>query len=297
MRLTYKKTLMSGQPPHNERLVHVETDDGFLLAGLHLTPAGVAATMIVWLHGLNLGFAEPEYVQIGRLVTQGGVAFVSAETRGHGFGSWLRGPTGTKLAGSAWELLAEAPSDVAAWITYARASGAKRVVFAGHGWGAAKVVYHIAERGSAGIDGVVIASSGSLVRDNLDPAHMEMAEGLVREGRGMDLLPWGTRKGVAPATVSAQVYASRTRIQRELYGRGDTPPALASVNVPLLAWFGDRENVAGRDISIFLDTIRRNATKSPRAEVQILPGASYLYTGAERAVASALLNWAKSLVL
>ncbi len=289
---------MPTEPQSTERISHVQSEDGYLLAGLCVTPKNwTGETLVIWLHGLNLGFCEPEYVRIGRLVAERGVMFISAETRGHGFGSWLRGPSGTKLAGSAWELLAEAPADVMAWLSFAKESSARRVIFAGHGWGAAKIVYHIAERGSAGIDGVIIASSGSLVRDDLDPTQIGLADALIREGRGLDLLPWGTRKGVAPATVSAQVYASRARVQRELYGRGETRPALARVDVPILAWFGDRETTKDRDVTAFLDTIRRNATAAPQVETRVLRGASYLYTGAEHMVAATLAGWVESLAI
>ncbi|MGL5009305.1 MAG: alpha/beta hydrolase [Paracoccaceae bacterium] len=282
--------------PVSEQIVHVQSEDGYMLAGLSVTPvAWRKETLIIWLHGLNLGFCEPEYVRIGRLVAERGAAFISAETRGHGFGSWLRGPSGTKLAGSAWEMLAEAPADITAWLQHARETGARQVIFAGHGWGAAKIVYYIAERGSSGIDAIVVASSGSLVRDNTDPTQVDLAEALVREGRGLDLLPWGTRKGVAPATVSAQVYAARARVQRELYGRGEMRPALSRVDVPILAWFGDRETTQDRDVSAFLDTIRRNATAAPQVETRVLRGASYLYTGAEHVVAATLAGWADGL--
>lgn len=89
-----------------------------MFAGLGITPSAWAKdALVIWLHGLNLGFREPEYVQISRLVAARGVAFISAATRGHGFGSWLRGPAGTKLAGSAWEMLAEAPADITFWYT------------------------------------------------------------------------------------------------------------------------------------------------------------------------------------
>ncbi len=287
--------MAQGAAPH-EQIVHVQTEDGFSLAGCHITPAGrPARTLVLWVHGLNLGFSEPEYIRIARLVAAEGVGFVSVETRGRGFGSWLRGSSGTRLAGSAWELLTESPFDLAAWTRFARDLGADHIVLAGHGWGAAKVVYHLAERGSDHIDAVVIASSGSLVRDNLDPTLAAQATQAIAEGRGLDLMPFGSRTGLGPNTVSAQVYAMRTSVHRDLYGAADLPPALARVDVPVLAWFGERELSAERDVNAFLATIRRNAIASPRVETVMLRGASYLYTGAEEAVAEALVGWARSL--
>jgi pimeloyl-ACP methyl ester carboxylesterase len=281
-----------------ETLVHVETEDGFTLAGCRFDPeSGQSDATVVWLHGLNLGFSEPEYIRIGRLAAERGLRFVTAETRGRGFGTWLRGAAGTRLAGSAWELLTESPCDVAAWIAYARQVGTERLVLAGHGWGAAKIVFHISARGSDGIDGVAVASSGSLVRDNLDPTLADAAARAVAEGRGLDLMPFGSRAGLGPNTVSAQVYAMRARVHRELYGAADMPPALARVDVPILAWFGDGEQSADRDVRGFLATIRRNAVASPRVETAMLGGASYLYTGAEGVVADTLATWVRSLAV
>jgi pimeloyl-ACP methyl ester carboxylesterase len=275
-----------------ERLVHTLSEDGYQLAGWCARPGGEQArAAVVWVHGLHLGFAEPEYCAIGRAVAERAVAFYSVETRGHGFGTWLRGPGGARLAGSAWEMFTECPADLGAWLARVRADGPAPVVLAGHGYGAAKVVFHLAERSERDVAGLVIASSGSLVRDPLDPDRLAVAESMLAEGRAQDLMPWGTRPGALQSTVSAQVYLSRARAHRDLYGFGDLPPALGRVTQPVLAWFGDGEAKSGRDPESFLETMRRNAVRCPLFETRLLRGASYLYTGSESLVARELVRW------
>ncbi|NJN36088.1 MAG: hypothetical protein HC794_02335, partial [Nitrospiraceae bacterium] len=67
----------------SETIVHVETEDGFVLAGCRFDPpGGRARTVVVWLHGLNLGFTEPEYVQIGRLSAHLGLCFLRPKRGG-----------------------------------------------------------------------------------------------------------------------------------------------------------------------------------------------------------------------
>jgi hypothetical protein len=279
-----------------ERLVHVTSEDGFTLAGCLFESENLTAgPLFVWVHGTSLGFAEPEYVAIGRAVARLGGRFLCVETRGHNFGAWLRGPGGTRLAGSAWEYLAEAPMDLGPWRRFAQGLGSRQILFAGHGWGAAKIVYDLAERGTAGIDGVVFASAGSLVRDQLDPSLASEATRLVEAGQGWQLLPWGTRPGMAPNTVSAQSYAQRTRVHRELYGNGGIQPALARVDVPILAWFGDSEGRTDGAIDGFFAAMRRNAVAAPSLQTTILRSGSFLYTGIESDLAGRLMEWSAAI--
>ena len=278
-----------------ERLVHVISEDGFTLTGCLFDSTVKPSTgLVIWVHGVSLGFAEPEYVAIGRAVAAAGVRFLSVETRGHNFGAWLRGPGGSRLAGSAWEYLAEAPMDLAPWRAFAHGLGEQRIIMAGHGWGAAKIVFDLAERGSDGIAGVAFASSGSLVRDQLDPSKDAEAAELVAAGKGWQLLPWGTRPGMAPNTVSAQSYARRTAIRSYLYGGLGIPPALSKVDVPILAWFGDAEGREQNDIADFFDRIRRDAVSAPKMHTKILHGGSFLYTGIEDQVARHLVAWSRT---
>jgi pimeloyl-ACP methyl ester carboxylesterase len=292
-----KRSIRSTTTPasKSERIVHAESEDGFRFAGWLVEPQQPSPILVIWVHGLHMSFSTPEYCEIGRQVAQAGWAFLSVDTRGATFGAWIRGRAGNKLAGAAWEQFTECSLDLAGWIQAAQKLGYSQVVLAGHGYGASKAVFYIAERQPRAVCGLVIASSGSLVRDKLDPDQLSLAQRMADEGRAMDLMPWGTRRGSVQSTVSAQVYLGRARLHRELYGFGNLPPALSRVSCPILAWFGDQESSVDRDPRTFLDTMTRNAVRSTNVQTRIIKGANYQYIGSEHLVAKEISRWVQSL--
>ncbi len=277
-----------------ERLVFAESSDGFSLAGALFEPAGrQATTLVIWIHGIHLQFCEPEYVAIGRAVAARKIAFLSVNTRGHDFGAWLRGPSGLKLAGAGWELLHECLADIDGWLRFAASEGFANLILAGHGFGGSKIVYHLSERHDPAVRGVILASCASIVRDTLRPELTDQAEQMVAQGRGMDLLPWGTRPGVMSSTVSAQVQVARERLRHDLYGDREQPPALTKIRAPVLAWFGDQEITPERDVKRYMETIAQNLTGSSLVDAKFLPGVSYLYTGSEALIAKEIQQWTR----
>lgn len=276
-----------------ERLVFAESSDGFNLAGALFQPARRkgATALVIWIHGIHLRFCEPEYVAIGRLVAAQKVAFLSVNTRGQDFGVWMRGKAESKLAGSGWELLHECSADIEGWLRFAAAEGYANLILAGHGFGGSKIVYHLSEHHEPAVRGVILASSASIVRDLVNPQFHALAEAMVAEGRGMDLLPWGTRPGVVSSTVSAQVLVARERLHRDLYGDGQRPPALTKIRVPVLAWYGELETLLGRDTGRLLQSTAQNLTASPLVDTRVLPDTTYLYTGREALIAKEILEW------
>jgi hypothetical protein len=280
-----------------ERLIHVETADGLTLDGLLVRPRGepaCALPMVLWLHGLHLSFSAVEYVAIARALAALGVRVITANTRGHAFGTWLRGARGPLLGGSGWERFQDCRLDVAAWLGACEAEGERRVILAGHGYGATKAVYAAVRGADPRVAGVIAASAGSLIREAIPPDQIAEAEMLEAQGRGADLMPWGrsaSQTTGASTTFSAQVIANRARLQRELYGSDTLPPILADLAVPLLAFFGAAEQRPTRDVQRFLDTILRNAVRAPSARATLIPEAGYFYTGCESRVAGTIAEW------
>ena len=282
----------SARTKASERVVFAQTSDGYSQAGVLFEPEGKRApTLVIWLHGIHLQFCEQEYVAIGRAVASPKAAFLTANTRGHDFGAWMRGENGLKLAGSGWELLHECSADLDGWLKVASAEGYENVVLAGHGFGGSKIIYHLSNRHEAMVRGIILASCASIVRDLLKPEYIEVAKQMVEEGRGTDLLPWGARPGVIPGTVSAQVLVARERLHHDLYGDGSQPPALTRIRVPTLAWFGEKEVRIGQDTQQLLHATAQNLTACPLVDIKLLPEATYLYTGVEHVVAKEILQW------
>ena len=135
----------------------------------------------------------------------------------------------------------------------------------------------------AAVEAVVLASSGSSVRDKLPPHLAELAEAMVAEGRGLDLLPWGTGENYA-STVSAEYFVARSVLREELYGTAEVPPAIARVRCPVIGWFGGLEDRPRRRVGEFLDWLAGNAVKAANVDLYLIDDVDFFYAGREEVV-------------
>jgi pimeloyl-ACP methyl ester carboxylesterase len=181
-----------------EELVGTETEDGLLLDGAVIRPDGVEAkpVAVVWIHGFTGNFYEPCIVTIGRALAGYGYTLVTGNNRGHHCGATLDCTDGQPLLGGWWERLDESPHAVAAWINVAAGLGFHRVALLGHSLGAMKGLYYQAQRQDPRVAGMIVASP-PLAAGPLSPETRGRAEALVADGRGEDLLPWGSLGGAA----------------------------------------------------------------------------------------------------
>jgi pimeloyl-ACP methyl ester carboxylesterase len=268
-----------------EALLHVDSEDGLALAGAAVLPQGRAKPVaIVWIHGNTGTFHDYPYVVVARELAARGYPVVLGNTRGSGIASevWSVADESPVAGGSAWELLEEAPLDVAAWVDAAHALGPSGVVVVGHSQGAAKAVLYAAERHDERLRGVVLASPdlhghwGTVV---------EESERLVEAGRGDELLP--PLMGAAWYRLSAGNVVSRARVLAHLYASDDAEPLLAAVHAPLLAFFG-AEDVGGESE---LETVHRNARAAATVETVRLSAGDHVYTDAEPEAAELIAHW------
>ncbi|MFN8632690.1 MAG: alpha/beta fold hydrolase [Chloroflexota bacterium] len=279
-----------------EEIVWIETDDGIEHDGVVIRPTGAAnGTVITWMHGFTGHFSEPHQIRIGRYLAERGYTFVSGDNRGKHFGASLGQYEGEyRIGGAYWELVSESWIDLKSWLDYASATLApQRLVLAGHSYGAVKVTWYQGERQDARLAGLISASGP------VRPPHQrpEMGEALatakrmVAEGRGLDLLPFGSTG--RPGSLSAQTVVDRANSLVDTYGMdgGDSP--LGKIRCPFLAILGTKEPQIGAPAD--LDTIKRNARSSARAETALIEGANHLYQDREEVVAKAIFDWLEKL--
>jgi pimeloyl-ACP methyl ester carboxylesterase len=248
---------------------------------------------LVWVHGLTGRFYGPMIVRIGRELAAGGYQFVTGNNRGHDFGTILWTRSGkARFLGGAWERFDESPRDVGAWVDFAMDLGARAVVLIGHSLGASKATYYLAQRDDPRVVGLVLASP-AVRAGRLRPEMVELAEQMVGEGRGRELLPWG----ISPVsgTLSAQTYLNRHQTNLDLFGVETADPAIAKVRCPIFAFLGTRERWVGTETE--LEVIRRNATGSTRVDTRMFEGADHRYSDQEGTVAQAIANWVQTLEL
>lgn len=275
-----------------ERLRFVTTADGLVLRGLHVVPQAPPEPVppVLWFHTRQQGFAEPEYVEIARRMAMAGIPFVTADTRGHDFGVWYRTEAGPVLHGSAWERFSDCVLDIDAWVDALLELGHDRCVLVGHGFAGAKVLHYQAQRQRREVAAVFLASSGTAVRDKYSDEARGLAARMVADGRGRDLMPWGTGGDGTHATVSAQWFAARAQMHREVYGDATVPPAVARVRCPIVAWYGRGERNEIRDVEGFLGWLRENAVSAASFEGHLLDDVGFYYRGHEAQIVATMLG-------
>ncbi len=279
---------------YSEELVWVESEDGYVLEGAVIRPSGRPRQRrpIVWIHGLTGKFYAPAIVSIGRHLAARGHVFVTGNNRGRDFGAVLKTRSQQRLiAGGSWELFDESPRDVAAWVGFAAGIGNGEVILLGHSLGSLKVPYYQAQRRDARVK-ALIAASPPLRAWHWSDAMRNQAEKMEAEGRGRDLLAWDFMDAGA-GTLSAQTVLGWVRADIDVYGERNPDPAIAKIDLPILAFYGTEEASIGS--SPDLETVRRNAKSAPRVDTAMIPGSDHNYNGHEREVATLIADWVETL--
>jgi pimeloyl-ACP methyl ester carboxylesterase len=276
---------------HSEKLVYTESGDGYVLEGALFVPAdgGHGKLPVVWMHGFTGRFYEQHQVAIGRRLAARGHVFVTGNNRGHHFGANVANMRGgpNLWAGAWWEKFEDCPFDYSAWIGFTVALGFSRVILIGHSLGAMKAVYYMGTCQDERVAALVSASGPVRLGQWLHaaPERLALAERLVAEGRGHELLADDS----APVTTSAQTLVSRANTNMDVYGldRADAP--VGQIRCPVLFVLGSAEpNIAtAEDLPI----LSQNARSASRVDTLYVEGANHIYYSHELDVADGIGDW------
>ncbi|MFZ1946883.1 MAG: alpha/beta fold hydrolase [bacterium] len=305
-------------------LCRVITADGLELQGLFVAPAGgPAKTTVVHIHGLSGNFYENRFVDhMAEAAIGAGANFIATNNRGHEYISDFicEAPSGavtSKQIGGAFEVFEDCPKDIQAWVDFAKARGAERVVLEGHSHGALKATHYLSK--------VTETSAGSGAHSGADPGAQSPISGLVLlspsddfglqryrmgrrfdeilgivkkmvdEGRGAEFIP----RDYFHYHLSAATYYDTFRPESALkifnISMTDTHrlPALESVKVPVLLLVGSvEESFVGRPDEFIVD-VKRRLKKTKDFTGQVIKDAPHNYLGYEAELAGHLGAWLK----
>ncbi len=125
-------------------LCRVTTEDGMQLDGVfQQSEPGEARrkTALLLIHGTGGNFYGTGILsRIADEAVQHGYPVLRINTRGHDLAALLPGPHGPVRGGAAFEHVAEAPFDIAAWADWLSLRGCQRVVLVGHSLGGVKAL-------------------------------------------------------------------------------------------------------------------------------------------------------------
>ena len=281
-------------------LVEVTTSEGIPLCGAYFTPARVDVSCsidaIVFFHGDGGNFYGSLYLELGQRMAEQGVAFLTANRRGHDHVS--NGVRGGPLAGYAFESVDDSRADFRAWLDLLRSRGHRRIAIGGHSGGAVRATYAQATEEFADVVAVIPVSPGEYDHQGIISLHgadflrpFRESEINVAEGNPNALLrpgvPWGS-------LWSARAYVDCFNPDN----RYSVTKHAANTGCPTLFIFGSEEcAVGGQQELPVCGAARRSLEASGYSHVQVceINGANHGYAGREEALFETMHSWLSAL--
>jgi pimeloyl-ACP methyl ester carboxylesterase len=288
----------------------VLTKDGLELQGLFVTPdGGASAATVIHTHGLDGNFYENRFVDhVADACVNAGFNFITSNNRGHDYISdfIVEAPGSSEISykqiGGIYELFEESVLDIAAWVEFARSRGSTRIIVQGHSHGALKAIFYFTKGDLDCVEGLVLLSPSddfgkqrSALGSEFDAA-LDLAEGLIKKGKGLDLLP----PEIFHYPISAQSYYDIYRPGSPLalfnVSRTDRDefPELASIRVPVLMMVGSVDEAFLGDPGELLKAARDLMPNAPSFEGAVLEGAPHNYLGSDAEVGNKIGAWLKA---
>lgn len=288
----------------------VHTGDGFPLFGLGhgLDEAGTA---VLYVHGLGGNGFTLFSDDLAEALPAAGYPFLRGNLREAELLRIDEFPSAAEVrkGGGAFHRFDDCVPDIRAWLDQAESTGHDRVVLLGHSLGSLKATHYLARTQDPRVAGLVLASTADLIamhEARYSPEERRsfesLAQRMVREGSGEELMPAECAMGLMRQPVSAASYLDRfgpvpAWDVMDLAGRGSARAfsALRQVRVPVLALFGTvSETVAAEEIEPAFERLRRAAVAAPSFTTDVLEGANHFYTGHGARLAAAMLTWLNS---
>ncbi|HEY7349481.1 MAG TPA: alpha/beta fold hydrolase [Ktedonobacterales bacterium] len=280
---------------YSEELVWIQSEDGIRLNGAVIRPIGPSKpVVVVHVPGWDISFAHPLHLLVSRALAGQGYASVTGNNRGWAFGEIVEQHGGYTVIGAGWERFQDCPLDIGAWVDFALGLGFRGVALLGHSLGSAKIVAYQAQRQHPQVAGLVCASPAPITFPPIAAEVRATAQRLVEQGRGSELLPWGS---FGPdGTLSARTlldWTPEARAALGMFGVTTPEPLIGQIRCPLLLFYGTGGDVGGAQE---LERIRSQATAASRVDTRLFVGANHPYSGHEQEVGAGIAAWLDTLL-
>lgn len=290
--------------------VYVRTEDDLRLMGIHYAPEEKDVAVIA-IHGMSGNIIENYFGHIiGKELSQNGIGFIFSHNRGYNHVNDIatskleeKGGYKTIRIGAVYEIFEDCLIDIDAWVAEVRKLGYKKIVLMGYSLGCNKVIFYFSQRKPKDVVGIILGSPPDMigqVKPEYQPNRDELfneAKKNVSNGEPRKILSnmlWGWYNLSSQTFLS--LFTEGNKVDNLPVMRNPEEwPQLASINIPILAFMGEYDDIAIRRLSDDLDLIESKATGTLNFSQKIIPEASHVYDGQEDAVAQTILNWVKNL--
>jgi pimeloyl-ACP methyl ester carboxylesterase len=278
------------------QLLETTTSDGVRLAGfLQQSPESSSNRLALISHGVCGNFYSSSLLDsVCETLHASGVSTLRINNRGRDGIAFHSTNTGFARHGSAYESMADAPLDLAAWATTAKQLGYDHIGAVGHSLGALKTVLWVTENEpQPGPEFLILMSPPRFEPTALRvPSRTKKFETDVATARENieSTRPEAMLKVSHPfpmmitAATFADKYDSGTR--------WDYVDRLAKISVPTLLTFGEREVTDRESTFRGVETVVRSAIANrPDHQCEVIPNGDHNYTRARRDLCQTISTW------
>lgn len=289
--------------------IYAFTEDGLRLQGNHWESTGNKDICVICVHGMSGNIIENYFaVVLGETLSKDKIGFIYGHNRGYNHINDIKTKEKTdegyktKRIGVTYERFEECIFDIDLWISEAKRLGYKKIILMGHSLGCNKVIYYFSNKKPSNVISVILASSPDMVGLLKSPKYQPNYEKLLNEAKE------NVKKGQPRKILSSLLWdwyhlSSQTFLDLGEEGcLADNLPLLRnpehfkeleSINVPILAFLGEKDDIAIRSLKEDLDLIKSKAINCPKFTSKILDKANHNYDDEENELSKMILDWIK----
>lgn len=291
--------------------LYVRTKDDLRLQGIHYE-AENRQTCVLFIHGMSGNSIENYFAHVlGESLSQNGIGFIYSHNRGYNHINDIptsqkieKGGYKTKRIGAMYEIFTECLLDIDAWMEEVQSLGYKKIILMGHSLGCNKVIHYFSDKKPADVKAVILASPPDMTgliklekyQKNSEELFQEARKN-VAEGNPLKIL---SEKIWDWYNLSSQTFLSLFTENSEVDNlpvlrNPPSFPQLETINVPILSFMGEYDDIAIRTLEEDLDLIASKTKNCPSFTKKHITGANHTYDGAEETISDVILDWIRDL--
>jgi len=287
--------------------LHKLTKDGLNLQGVHWNVKR-KDICVIFIHGMSGNIIENYFAEkIGDKLAENNIGFLFGHNRGYNHINDIRTNTQDnygfrfKRIGVTYEIFEDCLYDIDLWVNTAMDLGYKRIVLMGHSLGANKSIYYLYKtKLNKKIVGLILASPPDMLgliklkkyQKNYISLLQEAKKNMyVKKPRAIlshQIWDW--------YNLSSQTFCNFFQENNPI----DNLPIhrnpkdfhqLASVQVPILAFLGEFDDIIINTAKNDLNLIKKKAVNCTNFKYFILKGATHIYESKENKLANNIFDW------
>jgi pimeloyl-ACP methyl ester carboxylesterase len=255
---------------------------------------------LLHIHGLSGNFYENSFIDFeADLAEKKKISLLSMNTRGHDYVNDLvkfggDGKGRIINIGGALEKFEDCVHDIKAGIDFLKKKGCNRIILQGHSTGCQKISYYqFIERNKDVISLILLAPADdiNIIKKTLGGSYgmaIRTAEEMIKNKKGDDFMPKGTAS--LPVISASRLYSNShpNSVEACLFDYTGEMKEIASLSVPIVAIFGDRDVYLTMPAVKTLEILK---SKNPQCETHVIDGAPHNFRGYEPELMNILGVW------